>query len=80
MGRYVVSTEMAKEFLDKLMDLLDSLLPRYIAEGKSGLVIGIGCTGGRHRSVAIAEWLAKKYRGKKYGLNVFTRHRDLSKA
>jgi UPF0042 nucleotide-binding protein len=78
-SHYVLRTKIAKEFFDKLMDLLDYLLPLYVTEGKSGLVIGIGCTGGRHRSVAIAEWLAKKYRGKKYNYNVVTRHRDLAK-
>jgi len=79
-SHYVVRSEMAREFLEKLTALLDYLLPHYIAEGKSGLVIGIGCTGGRHRSVAAAEWLARHYRDKKYNYNVVTRHRDLTKA
>ncbi|MBV8374066.1 MAG: RNase adaptor protein RapZ, partial [Candidatus Eremiobacteraeota bacterium] len=43
-----------KPFLDKVDDLLDFLLPRYLTEGKSQLTIGIGCTGGRHRSVYVA--------------------------
>ncbi len=79
MSHYVVRHLMAKEFFEKLTDLLDYLLPRYVAEGKSGLVIAIGCTGGRHRSVATAEWLAKHYRGKKYKYSVVSRHRDLAK-
>ncbi len=79
-SNYVVQTNIAKEFFGKLTDLLDFLLPRYIAEGKSGLVVGIGCTGGRHRSVATAEWLANNYRGGLVNYNVVTRHRDLSKA
>jgi UPF0042 nucleotide-binding protein len=48
-------------FYDRLHPLLDYLLPQYLAEGKAHLVIGIGCTGGRHRSVAIAEHLARRY-------------------
>jgi len=78
-SHYVVQTRMAKEFFRKLTELLDYLLPLYKAEGKSGLVVGVGCTGGRHRSVASAEWLANHYRGKKYDYNVVTRHRDLAK-
>jgi len=45
------------EFMTKLKDLVDFLIPNYIKEGKSQLVIGVGCTGGRHRSVAISEAL-----------------------
>lgn len=78
-SNYVVRTKVTKEFFEKLTTLLDFLLPHYVAEGKSNLVIGIGCTGGRHRSVAIAEWLAKHYRAGKYNYNVITRHRDLGK-
>lgn len=78
-SNYVVRKKDAREFFDRLTPLLDYLLPRYIAEGKSNLVVGIGCTGGRHRSVAIAEWLAKRYRAGKYNYNVITRHRDLGK-
>lgn len=78
-SNYVVKTKMAREFFEKLTALLDYLLPRYVAEGKSSLVVGIGCTGGRHRSIAVAEWLAQRYRGKKYNYNVVTRHRDLGK-
>ncbi len=49
------------EFRDRLEALLDYLLPAYEQEGKAGLVVGIGCTGGRHRSVAISEMLARRY-------------------
>ena len=49
-------------FYARLFPLLDYLLPQYLAEGKAHLVVGIGCTGGRHRSVAIAEFLADRYR------------------
>jgi len=50
------------EFYDRLDSLLDYLLPQYLNEGKAHLVVAIGCTGGRHRSVAIAEHMAKRYR------------------
>jgi len=50
-------------FYERLHPLLDYLLPQYLAEGKAHLVVGIGCTGGRHRSVAIAEHLATRYEG-----------------
>ena len=50
-------------FYDRLHPLLDYLLPQYLAEGKAYLVVAIGCTGGRHRSVAIAEHLAQRYAG-----------------
>jgi UPF0042 nucleotide-binding protein len=58
--------------------LLDFLLPQYVAEGKAHLVIAIGCTGGRHRSVAIAEHLAQRYRGAE-DLDVAVAHRDIDK-
>ena len=48
-------------FYEHLHPLLDYLLPQYLAEGKAHLVVAIGCTGGRHRSVAIAEHLAERY-------------------
>jgi UPF0042 nucleotide-binding protein len=74
---YVINTQPGQLFFDRLIPLLDYLLPMYVAEGKSNLTIGIGCTGGRHRSVAIAEWLAKHYREQDY--NVILRHRDVGK-
>jgi RNase adapter protein RapZ len=66
-------------FYEKLHPLLDYLLPQYRAEGKSHLVIGIGCTGGRHRSVAIAEHLARRYTPQS-DLAVEVLHRDIRKA
>ena len=48
-------------FYARLHPLLDYLLPQYLAEGKAHLVLGIGCTGGRHRSVAVVEHLAERY-------------------
>lgn len=65
------------EFLQRLHDLLEFLLPRYAAEGKSYLTIGIGCTGGRHRSVLIAEELGSWLSGREVEASV--RHRDLAR-
>ena len=60
-----------------LRPLLDYLLPQYLAEGKAHLVLAVGCTGGRHRSVAIAEHLADRYReDKEYLVEVVHRHED----
>jgi UPF0042 nucleotide-binding protein len=66
-------------FLERLHPLLDYLLPQYRAEGKAHLVLGIGCTGGRHRSVAIAEHLAARYGDRREYL-VEVVHRDIRKA
>jgi UPF0042 nucleotide-binding protein len=63
-------------FYERLHSLLDFLVPEYVAEGKSHLTIAIGCTGGRHRSVAIAEHLADRYR-ERDGLDVQVAHRDV---
>ena len=67
-----------KEFLARLRDLLSFLVPRYAAEGKTYFTLGIGCTGGRHRSVAIVEEVAS-YLGEEGGpgIDLFVRHRDL---
>jgi UPF0042 nucleotide-binding protein len=67
------------QLYDRLQPLLDFLLPQYVAEGKAHLVIAIGCTGGRHRSVAIAEHLAGRYRGHD-DLDVAVAHRDIGKS
>jgi UPF0042 nucleotide-binding protein len=66
-------------FYERVEPLLDYLLPQYVAEGKSYLMVGVGCTGGRHRSVAIAEHLAARYRGHDDVLVQVT-HRDIEKA
>jgi UPF0042 nucleotide-binding protein len=65
-------------FYERLHPLLDYLLPQYLAEGKAHLVLGVGCTGGRHRSVAIAEHLAERYRASP-NLLVEVVHRDVNK-
>jgi UPF0042 nucleotide-binding protein len=65
-------------FYERLHPLVDYLLPQYLAEGKAHLVLAIGCTGGRHRSVAIAQHLAERYRGSdQYLIEVV--HRDVSR-
>lgn len=71
---YVLSKPLAKEFLDRLFALLDLVVPAFHEEGKRYLTIGIGCTGGNHRSVALAEAVAEYLRGR--GERTSTRHRD----
>ena len=68
-----------REFMDRLEDYLRFVIPFYVAEGKSYLTIAIGCTGGRHRSVMIAERLRKALADKGTA-RVRVRHRDLVKA
>lgn len=72
---YVFSHGEAGTFLDKVTELLDFLIPEYEAEGKSYLTIGIGCTGGRHRSVAMAEAIARHLRVR--DVDTAVHHRDL---
>lgn len=74
--QYVLESGEAQEFLEKYSALLDFLLPRYIFEGKSYLNIGVGCTGGRHRSVAMSEALFRKLDPQKYLTSI--KHRDIS--
>jgi UPF0042 nucleotide-binding protein len=75
--RYVLGQEVSGPFLDRLDDLLALLLPQYVNEGKSYLSIALGCTGGRHRSVAIAEELAARLRRR--GVDPSVTHRDVTK-
>ena len=65
-----------EEFVAKLSDLLRFLVPHYVSEGKSYLTIGVGCTGGRHRSVMLAERL-RAVVGQLKGVKVRVQHRDL---
>lgn len=75
---YVMQFEDARTFLDKLEDLVKFLIPHYIEEGKNQLVISIGCTGGKHRSVTLANELYKRLQSEKdYGLKI--EHRDIAK-
>jgi UPF0042 nucleotide-binding protein len=75
--RYVLEAEGAEEFVDRIDQLLDFLMPRFQSEAKSYLAIGIGCTGGHHRSVAIAEELAKRMA--RHGVDAAVRHRDIDR-
>ena len=54
---FVMQYDESKEFLNRTTDLLEFLIPNYIKEGKNGLVVGVGCTGGKHRSVTLANWI-----------------------
>ena len=76
--QYVMNCAASGEFADKLEDLVNFLIPQYVQEGKTSLVIGIGCTGGRHRSVALArELYSRLSRNSEYGLRL--EHRDMEK-
>lgn len=74
---FVLERAQASDFLDRFEGLMESLLPAYEAEGKSYLTVAIGCTGGRHRSVAVVEELARRLR--EHGYAVHTGHRDLAR-
>lgn len=75
---YVMNNDKAKEFLEKLVDMIEFLIPNYILEGKTQLVIGIGCTGGKHRSVTLANELYEVLeRSDNYGIRI--EHRDIGK-
>ncbi len=62
-------------FMNKLMDMIEFLIPYYIKEGKTQLVVAIGCTGGRHRSVTIANLFSSKLKEKEH--RVIIEHRDI---
>ncbi|HEY7467906.1 MAG TPA: RNase adapter RapZ [Acidimicrobiia bacterium] len=74
---YVMAAEGAKEFVDRVDELLAFLVPRFEAEGKSYLAVGIGCTGGHHRSVVIAEELGRRLA--QHGVKATVRHRDIER-
>lgn len=75
---FVARSEGIEEFYARLLPLLDYLLPAYVREGKAHLTVGIGCTGGRHRSVAVGEHLARVYSARgDYHVDVL--HRDIDK-
>jgi UPF0042 nucleotide-binding protein len=76
--KFIFDYEQTKEFFKKLVDLIEFLLPCYIDEGKRHLVVGIGCTGGHHRSVAIAQALSEVISEKGYPADCI--HRDIDKA
>lgn len=72
---YVLKEDVTKQFQKHLLSILKFLIPQYQAEGKSRLTIAIGCTGGRHRSVALAKWLSSELESEE--LPTYVRHRDL---
>jgi len=73
---YVMSFDESKEFLDRLTDMINFLIPNYVKEGKNQLVIAIGCTGGQHRSVTLANELNERLKNQGgYGMKLF--HRDI---
>ncbi len=74
---YVMSFDQSKELLDKIKDLLDFLIPLYVHEGKSQLIICFGCTGGKHRSITFTELISDYLT--QQGLRVQKSHRDISK-
>ena len=74
---YVMGFDITRKFLTKLEDMVDFLLPNYVAEGKNSLVIAIGCTGGKHRSVTLANAISDRIKKTEYGCKV--EHRDIEK-
>ena len=75
---YIFRFPESGQFREKLFEMMDFLIPLYIREGKSQLVVAMGCTGGKHRSVAYASLLAEHLEG--IGVGVVTTHRDMKKA
>jgi len=74
---YVLSSPHSAEFLDRIRALFDTLVPGFLAEGKRYLTVAIGCTGGKHRSVVIADEVGAMLAG--HGLPVDVRHRDIAR-
>ena len=76
-AQYVKNCEEYDSFLNKLTDMISFLLPQYQKEGKNQLVISVGCTGGKHRSVTVANALHKELSELPYTVRLF--HRDIAK-
>lgn len=76
---YVMNNEKAGEFLEKLVDMIRFLIPNYIAEGKTQLVIAVGCTGGKHRSVTLANELFRVLHKEEVDYGIKIEHRDIEK-
>lgn len=76
---YVLNSPVSHEFLDKLVDMIKFLIPNYIEEGKNQLVIGIGCTGGHHRSVTIANELYNQLNSSDASYGIKLSHRDIDR-
>ena len=76
---YVMKSEVSREFLKKLTEMVQFLIPHYMEEGKHQLVIAIGCTGGKHRSVTLANELYDKLSDAEEAYGIKKEHRDLEK-
>ena len=76
---YVMNSPVSEIFMDKLIDMVEFLIPNYIDEGKNQLVIGIGCTGGHHRSVTVANELFKKLSKDDSNYGIRIAHRDIDR-
>ena len=76
---YVLDSPVSEEFLNKLSDMVEFLIPNYIDEGKNQLVIGIGCTGGHHRSVTVANELYKRLNNSEATYGIRITHRDITR-
>jgi UPF0042 nucleotide-binding protein len=73
--KFVLKEEETQKFLSRLYSFVDFLIPRFLEEGKSNLTISTGCTGGKHRSVILAEKLRDHLKNKNYNVRIY--HRDL---
>lgn len=76
---YVMGFDVSHEFLEKMVDMLSFLIPNYILEGKNQLVVSIGCTGGKHRSVTLANEIYKKFLHNTQGYGIKIEHRDIER-
>lgn len=74
---YVLGFEVTQQFLVKIKDMIDFLLPNYVKEGKNSLVIAIGCTGGKHRSVTLTNVIGEYLKNTEYGCKI--EHRDIER-
>ena len=76
---YVMANDKASQFLEKLTDMIEFLIPNYVSEGKTQLVVAIGCTGGKHRSVTLANALYEKLLDMEEDYGIRIEHRDIEK-
>ncbi len=76
---FVMGFDVSHQFLDKIVDMLNFLIPNYILEGKNQLVVSIGCTGGKHRSVTLANEIYKKFLHNTQGYGIKIEHRDIER-
>lgn len=76
---YVMANDKASQFLEKLTDMIEFLIPNYVSEGKTQLVVAIGCTGGKHRSVTLANALYEKLLDVEEDYGIRIEHRDIEK-